>query len=177
MKSCVFRCVALAAHFFIFRDVSDTEKSVCFIGHRKIKETPKLERKIEDTVYELLQMGKDNFILGDHSEFNSLCYGVLHDLKKELSFIRIIHFRCDYEDTDDYTMSFLIVGYDETICPKGVGSAGRAAYVERNKKMIDESEICVFYYDENYKPGKRNSGTKIAYEYAKKKNKKIINLF
>ena len=67
--------------------------------------------------------------------------------------------------------------------------AGRAAYVERNYEMIDKSDYCVVYYDENYLPSERKkskkdlfsyqpkSGTKIAYEYAVKKKKKIINVF
>ena len=56
--------------------------------------------------------------------------------------------------------------------------------------MIDNSNYCIFYYNENYipilkrqaknhalSPIGRNSGTKIAYEYAIKKKKLIINLF
>ena len=48
--------------------------------------------------------------------------------------------------------------------------------------MIDESDYCIFYYNENYVPitKKQNqskvSGTKLAYEYAVKKNKHIINV-
>lgn len=60
-------------------------------------------------------------------------------------------------------------------------SSGRGSYVERNQAMIDDSDICVFYYDENYLPLRRKnsprdisdyqpkSGTRIAYEYAIKK--------
>ena len=53
-------------------------------------------------------------------------------------------------------------------------------YIERNAKMIDDADICIFYYKENNimpknKFGvKTNSGTKIALEYAKSKNKEII---
>ena len=54
--------------------------------------------------------------------------------------------------------------------------------------MINDSDYCIFYYDENYRPKMRtyskqsvlnyqpNSGTAIAYNYAKQKHKKIINL-
>ena len=66
-------------------------------------------------------------------------------------------------------------------------SSGRGSYVERNQAMIDDSDICVFYYDENYLPLRRKnsprdisdyqpkSGTRIAYEYAIKKEKRVIN--
>ena len=56
--------------------------------------------------------------------------------------------------------------------------------------MIDNSNFCIFYYNKDYipplktksrndifPPTKRNSGTKIAYEYALKKKKEIINLY
>ena len=72
--------------------------------------------------------------------------------------------------------------------PDGVENAGVASYVERNQAMINSSDICVFYYDENYLPARRKqsrhalsdyqpkSGTKIAFEYAVKKGKQIINV-
>ncbi len=43
--------------------------------------------------------------------------------------------------------------------------------------MIDKSDICVFYYNEKLTYKYRSSGTKWAYEYAKRKNKKLINVF
>ena len=63
-------------------------------------------------------------------------------------------------------------------------------YIERNYEMINLSTYCIFYYNENYippieestknnlfPPQKRHSGTKIAYNYAIKKKKQIINLY
>ena len=55
--------------------------------------------------------------------------------------------------------------------------------------MIDASDICLFYYNNNYKPATRkhrksdlfgyqpNSGTQLAYKYATKKNKLIYNVY
>ena len=55
--------------------------------------------------------------------------------------------------------------------------------------MIDNSDYCIFYYDENYKPPMRKkskrdlfeyqpkSGTKLAYEYAKHNQKIVSNVF
>ena len=62
-------------------------------------------------------------------------------------------------------------------------------YVERNREMINKSKFCIVYYDENYAPPRRRksrydlfdyqpkSGTKLAYDYAVKKEKEIINVF
>ncbi len=163
--------------------------SVCFIGHRKINNTPILRERLQKVLQELIKSGTVNFIFGDHSEFDSLCYEFVTRLKEKYPEIRRIKFRKDYENTDDYTMQFLITGYEESVCPKGVGSGGKSSYVQRNFAMIRESNICVFYYDENYKPERRKhsacdlyeyqpkSGTAIAYAYAISKKKKICNLF
>ncbi len=165
------------------------ENSVCFIGHRKINDTPELRERLQSILQELIKNGTTNFIFGDHSAFDSLCYELVTGLKEKYPEIGRINFRKTYEDTDDYTMQFLIKGYEESICPKGVGSAGRASYVERNQAMIRESNVCIFYYDENYQPSRRRtsrhdltdyrpkSGTALAYSYAKSKKKTIINCF
>ncbi len=169
--------------------MAKTEHSLCFIGHRKINDTPELREQLKSILTELIENGTVNFIFGDHSAFDSLCYDLVTQLKEKYPAIKRINFRKDYEDTDDYTMQFLIAGYEESICPKGVGSAGRASYAERNQAMIRESDVCIFYYDEDYLPSRRRnsrrdlfdyqpkSGTAIAYDYALQKKKKIINCF
>lgn len=55
--------------------------------------------------------------------------------------------------------------------------------------MIDNSDVCVFYFNQNYFPPKRKSsnkflpeyqpksGTAIAFAYAKQKNKQIYNMY
>ncbi len=165
------------------------KNSVCFIGHREIKDTPELRERLNNILTELIKKGTTNFIFGDHSEFNRLCYNSVTELKEKYPTIKRIHFRCNYEEMDDYTMQFSLMGYDETFCPKGVGKAGRASYVERNQAMIRESDVCIFYYDENYIPPRRKSGrrylysyqpksgTAVAFCYAGKQNKTVINCF
>ena len=71
-----------------------------------------------------------------------------------------------------------LLGFEEEFEHKTKYTAGRASYVERNQAMINDSDFCVFFYNKNYVPTtKTNSGTKIAYEYAIKKKKNVINLF
>ena len=68
-------------------------------------------------------------------------------------------------------------------------NAGKAVLIERNYEMINKSEFCIVYYNEKYLPPKRKysrncifdyhpkSGTGIAYNYAVKNSKYIVNLF
>lgn len=58
------------------------------------------------------------------------------------------------------------------------GVFGRAAYVQRNFYMIDNADVCLFYCDCSVKdrPVGR-SGARIAYEYAVKRRREIVNLW
>ena len=81
-------------------------------------------------------------------------------------------------DYFDFTNAkYLMNNYEGTYFPPKILKAGKSVYIERNFEMIDKSNYCITYYDENYQPTKkRKSGTKIAYEYAIKKKRTVINL-
>ncbi len=64
--------------------------------------------------------------------------------------------------------------YEEVKKSDRVNSAGCASYVERNQLIIDDSNIVVLYLIENKN---KQSGAKIASEYAQKKRKEIFNIF
>ena len=140
----------------------------CFIGHRKIEQTEEIERLLRDTLYSLIGQGVNHFIFGDHSDFDSLCYEIVTELKNEFPQIRRTHYRTDYPDTDDYTLQFLLDGYEDSVCPAGVAGAGRAAYVKRNQAMIHDSDICVFYFDEMYQPNRRRQSKTALTDYQPK---------
>ena len=163
------------------------KNSACFIGHRKINDTPELWKSLDNIVNGLIENGTVNFLFGDRSEFNDLCFEIVGINKKIHPEIKQIKFRVNYEVADDYTMQFLIGSYDESIFPEAAVGSGKNVYTARNRALIDESDVCVFYYDENYTPPRRrtdkkaisdyqpNSGTALAYGYAVKKQKFIIN--
>ncbi len=82
-----------------------------------------------------------------------------------------------------------LLGVEEEVEFKNKWTAGKASYVERNQAMINDSDLCIFYFDENYRPKEHKyfkrcftgyqskSGTALAYNYAKQKKKEIINVF
>ena len=154
------------------------KNSVCFIGHRETKESIELREKVYAVIVDLVEKGYKKFIFGDHSSFTDICHGIAADVKNVNKDITIIHYRCNYENAGEYTMQFLILGYDQSIFPAGIRNSGRASYIERDRAMIDSSDMCIFYYDEKHQPSKsRVSGTAKAYEYALSKHKTIINLY
>ena len=150
----------------------------CFIGHRIIEETEELKALLKEIIVTLIQKGVTSFLFGSKSAFDHLSWEVVTRLKKEYPYIRRVYVRSAYPYIEKSYKKYLLQFYEETYFPSKIEKAGKSSYVERNYEMIDSSAYCVFYYNENYiAPLKRNSGTKIAYQYAVKKKKTIINLY
>lgn len=178
-------------------------KSCCFIGHRKIIETKELKQRLQNTIEKLINKNNvKTFIFGSRSEFDFLCHTIVSKLmsiyptiervvytcKSELAVLK--HDKTELEQmfSNAFKQDITLCEYEKEIEHKTKFTSGKASYIERNKSMMDASDYCIFYYDENYKPKKRkhskndvfeyqpNSGTSLAYVYAKQKNKVIINV-
>lgn len=159
----------------------------CVIGHRFIKRTEELIQRLTELFIDLIENRKVSvFLFGSRSQFNDLCLEVITELRKRYPDINRVYVRAEY-DYDDETMAYLLKYYEETYyCPE-IKNAKSKAYVIRNRHMIDKSDICVFYYNgtdvilkratKKVKAHLVNSGTKLALDYAKDKNKEIINVY
>ena len=179
-------------------------KSCCFIGHRKIIETKELKQRLQNTIEKLINKNNvKTFIFGSRSEFDFLCHQIVSNLmslyptierviytcKSELAVLKEDKAELEQMFSTAFKQDITLCEYEKEIEHKTKFTSGKASYIERNKAMIDASDYCIFYYDENYKPKKRkhskndvfeyqpNSGTFLAYNYAKQKKKNIINLF
>ena len=153
------------------------DKTCCFFGHRTINETEELKSKLNKIIEKLIVDEKvDTFLFGSKSRFDSLCLELVTELKEKYPHIKRIYVRAEYPYISEHYKNYLLESYEDTYYPKKIISAGRAAYVERNYEMIDNSRFCIVYYDEANAPTTRKSGTKIALDYAIKKQKKIIIL-
>ena len=97
--------------------------------------------------------------------------------------------RAEFQHINDNFKNYLLGHYENTYYPKNIENSGKASYVERNQDMINNANYCIIYYNENYTPPKRKkskrdlveyqpkSGTRIAYDFAVKKKKEIINIY
>lgn len=168
--------------------------SVCsFFGHRKVELTDDLKQNLKICIEKLIvENNVQRFLFGSKSSFNDICHFVVTELKVKYPNIKRVYYTCKSEtctleiDRQEQEKVFSrilkqeihLLGFEEEFEHKTKYTAGKASYIERNQAMINDSDFCVFYYDNNYIPkSKTNSGTKIAYEYAERKNKNVINLF
>lgn len=129
-----------------------------------------------------------------HPSFN--CYWT----EKKYTHIKRIAFTCKQETCileseikiwkqiyDKYTKkNNNLLGVEEEYEHKTSFTNSKASYIERNKTMINLSDIVIFYYDKNYLPPKRcgrhydyqpQSRTSIAIKYSLQKKKRYVKLY
>ena len=147
----------------------------CFIGHRTINETDQLKTQLLQTIEHLIRDKQvDTFLFGSKSRFNDLCLELVTAVQPNHPHIRRIYVRAEFPVIDDDYKAYLLRSYEDTYYPDSMVNAGKAAYVERNYHMIEQSQFCVIYYDASNLPARRKSGTKIALDYARKQQKEVI---
>ena len=151
------------------------ENTCCFIGHRTINETEELKKQLREIIEKMItNENVDTFLFGSKSRFDSLCLELATKLKEKYPHVKRIYVRAEFPYINESYTAYLLKSYDETYYPEKLHGAGRAAYVERNYEMINNSKYCIVYYDEQNAPSTRKSGTKIALDYAIKKGREII---
>lgn len=159
------------------------EETITFIGHRTIAYSKELEDTLKECVLSFIHQGAKTFLFGSKSEFDTLALKVVTQLKKEYPYIKRVYVRAEYPNLSGLYEKIIMKNYDQTIYPSCVAESGRLCYIERNKYMIDHSDLCIFYYKEDYELPKkqvgnkyytRRSGTAMMVEYAKANKKKYI---
>ena len=175
-----------------------THKSCSFLGHRKVnlsnEQISNLKKLIEDLI---INQNVTNFLFGSRSEFISICYDIVTELKSKYNYLIRKYYTCTHEKcVFEYEKAKIEKAYlavvkeklhlramEEEVNFSKKYTAGKLSYVERNEAIIDDSDYCIFYYNKDYKPQSTykyasiTSGTKLSYEYAIKKKKRIINVF
>ena len=163
-----------------------------------------LRIRLTETIERLIADGADTFLFGSRSEFDSLCWEVVTELQNQYPNIKRVSYNAPHESAItskeerqqlEQIYSKLIGGevhlkdYEAAVNSQKAKNATKDAYIMRNQEMIDNSDVCVFYYNKDYLPPRRKqskshvfdyqppSGTAIAFEHAKRKKKTIKNLF
>ena len=160
-------------------------KACSFFGHRDTEQTEELKQKVRETVERLIvEEDVDKFLFGSRSKFDELCHMVVTEMKDKYSHIQRVAYLCKHESgclvgdgseekrrikeitgEDVYVREFEKINKSDK-----VNSAGRAAYVERNEWMIDDSDVVIIYLEESQK--NKKSGTWLMNQYANRRKKK-----
>ena len=149
----------------------------CFFGHRTINETEELKSRLIEIIEKLIvEKQVDTFLFGSKSQFNSLCLELVTKIKEKYPHIKRVYVRAEYPYISEHYKNYLLESYECTYYPEKIINSGRATYIKRNYEMIDNSQFCIVYYDEQCATLPSKSGTKIALDYAIKQCKIIIKV-
>ena len=144
-------------------------KICTFVGHSKFVKCRLNFEKLKSTLEELINEGVDNFYIGTHGEFDTLCLNACVSLKEKYSHIAIFKvFSYISQILKEPKMKNI-----DNICFDIEHIHFKQKITKSKELMIDKSDIIICYVDEEI----THSGAKNSLNYAKKKNKKIINLY
>ena len=154
-------------------------KSCCIIGHRDFEKSEFLELKVKETIINLIEKERvTNFLFGSNSKFNDFCYDIVSELKNIYVDIKRIFVRAEFPVISNDYFNYLKKFYEDSYFYSEKLITNKFSHIRRNQIMINRSDFCLFYFNNNYIPKtKTQSGTKLAYEYATKKGKSVINIF
>ena len=144
--------------------------SVTFFGHRDFDAHIKSEERLHQIVRELLASKEFVvFYIGRNGEFDRFCASIIKRVQNEMGrenseLILVLPYADkDIEYYEKYYDCVMIPETIENTHPKG-------AIAKRNKWMVEQSDLLICYID------KEEGGAFAALNYAKKIEKKAINL-
>ncbi len=141
------------------------EKIVCFAGHRFEWKNLNIKDKLFTVIGELINEGYLIFYNGDKGYFDKICIDIVCYYKKFNSNIKLIKILTNYNSKLDLEV------FDDSILPEIDMIHPKRRITERNKWMVEHSEVLVCHIVDTYKSGAYNT-----YKYARKLNKTIINI-
>lgn len=152
--------------------IIEKEKTCALTGHR-VLENDIDNQMIKEIFYKLIDSGIENFLCGMAIGFDSLCFNILREIKKEKNIKIIACIPCfDQDRSFNFKQKQEYKKMKEEADEKILVSKEYTPYcmMKRNMFMVDNCSVLVAYLN------KRNGGTKNTVEYAKKKNVPIINV-
>ncbi|MDE5789263.1 MAG: hypothetical protein K2H78_02475 [Clostridia bacterium] len=161
---------------------------VAVLGHRDLGQKDLVKEEARKQIIKLIGEGADTFCFAYYGGFITQCYKLVGELKEEYDIKRVLvrpQYSSERKVVDNYILSVMEQGFDDCIRYKDVTSQ-RSIY-----NMIDECDVLLtFYFEchvtgcewgipEDYEvpPVEKRSATARAVFYAKRKKKRIINVF
>ena len=148
--------------------------TVSFFGHRIIEDFNRAEKKAKVIIRELiLQKEYVEFLVGRGGDFDQIVSSAVKRLQRRIradnsSLVWVLPYStAQLRNNEESFQAY----YDEIeICDAAQNSHPKRAYQIRNRKMVDRSDLVVFYVEHN------SGGAYQTMRYAQKQGKRIVNL-
>lgn len=138
--------------------------TVTFCGNRDVAEKIVVSKKLYDTIKILIESGAKEFLLGGYGDFDVMAAMAVKELKAEYPQIKSIII------LPYLTKKYNSELYDCSVYPELERIPKKAAIIKRNEYMVNKADIVISYVKYTY------GGSYKTLEYAKKKNKQIIDI-
>ncbi len=143
---------------------------ITFCGHSNCLFNDDVKERLQNIlVCEIIKNPTSKFYLGGYGDFDGLCLRTLKDLKSDFPEIELI-FITPYLDINYSKLEFAKYHYDDVIFPPLESVPRKFAILKRNEWMVNEADLVIAYVMYSW------GGAAKTLEYAKRKNKTIINL-
>lgn len=152
-----------------------------FFGHRVISYD--IKSVLYDEIEKQIKAGCDTFLIGNYGKFDDLAFDLcLYFKQKKYPDIKILLVSTHISRQIKYGQTIKQIKHDpqymikrdfETITYPIEDEFYLNKITATNKYMIDDSAVVICFVDKN----QTKSGAKRAMNYAKKKNKTVINIF
>ena len=148
-------------------DVEILGKVCSFFGHRELfSKTDDIAQQLKTIITDLVEKGVDTFYVGNHGDFDRISSRVACDLKTlypQIKVVLILSYANELQHIKNPSDDFYLPPEIES-APK------RACIVRKNQWVVEHSDFIVAYVKYPF------GGTAKAIEYARKKNKKVIEV-
>lgn len=146
---------------------------ITFIGHSKILSSVECKDFLLNAIVSNISYDTATFFYcGGYGDFDILCANTVKELKKIYNNIKSFFVSPYMGGTYQKHLKEIIDSglYDEILYPELENVPYKFAIIKRNHYMIDKSDLVIAYVRYNW------GGAYKALNYAKSKNKRIINL-
>lgn len=143
---------------------------ISFFGHADFFEQEKYQKVLLDLILSLCK-NEDSveFLLGGYGNFDAFAYKICLKIKKVKSRVTLT-FVTPYIGKYLENRPFLREQYDQIVYPELESVPKKFAIIKRNEWMINRSDYVICFVCKTY------GGAFLSFKYAKKKNKKMINI-
>ena len=92
-----------------------TAYTCCFLGHRNIDETADLKLQLYTVIEKMIiDENVDTFLFGSKSQFNSLCYELVTQIKEKYPHIKRIYVRAEYPYINDEYKNYIYINGEDS---------------------------------------------------------------
>ena len=152
-------------------------KSICFTGHRNVKLTPELERRLYVTLERLIRQGAVDFYAGGALGWDTFCAEAVLSLRKSNPQIRLhLVLPCPPEEQTAKWTEYQKNEYSHILSDADSAEILSEQYhsdcmKKRNARLVEYADCCVCYYNR-----RSASGTGQTVRMAQKRGIVIYNL-